>query len=239
MYRAVELSPPDRDLHRFVWCSTPEQELKDYQMTRVTFGVSASPSDFRANFPDAASKVLNSFYINDCIAGADSIQEATSLQQQLQLLLQTDGFTLHKWRSNSPEVLKVIPTHFQEESSVQEMAGPVDFHKTIGIHWNSSESNFYVHVATATLKPTGGLTKQSLVSNIARTFNVLGWFFPSTVCMKILMQWCNHCGKPEHDGTRKYQSQFSKLGPPGGNSCHSSAHFPSRGSTSLNQLRNH
>ena len=37
MYRTVELSPPDRDLDRFVWRSTPEQELKDYRMTRVTF----------------------------------------------------------------------------------------------------------------------------------------------------------------------------------------------------------
>ena len=197
MYRAVELSPPDKDLHRFVWRSTPEQEVKDYRMTRVTFGVSASPfaatkvlqqivTDFGVNFPDAACVVLDSFYVDDCIAGADSIQEATSLQQQLQLLLQKGGFTLRKWRSNSPEVLKVIPTHLQEESSVQEMLSPRDFRKTLGIHWDSSEDNFYV--ATATLKPTGGLTERSLVSDIARTFNVLGWFAPSTVCMKILMQ---------------------------------------------------
>ena len=66
------------------------------------------------------------------------------------------------------------------------MPSPVDFHKTLGIHWDSSEDNFYV--ATATLKPTGGLTKRSLVSDVARTFDVLGWFAPSTVCMKILTQ---------------------------------------------------
>ena len=42
MYRAVELVPLDCDLHRFVWMKSPREPLIDYQMTRVTFGVSAS-----------------------------------------------------------------------------------------------------------------------------------------------------------------------------------------------------
>ena len=42
MYRAIELDKQDRDLHRFVWRSSPEKVLKDYRMTRVTFGISAS-----------------------------------------------------------------------------------------------------------------------------------------------------------------------------------------------------
>ena len=37
MYRAVELDPPDRDLHRFVWRESPDQPLTDYRMLRVTF----------------------------------------------------------------------------------------------------------------------------------------------------------------------------------------------------------
>ena len=44
MYRAIELEESDRDLHRFVWRSDPDEPLK---MTRVTFGVSAS--SFAAN----------------------------------------------------------------------------------------------------------------------------------------------------------------------------------------------
>ena len=42
MYRAVALDQSDRDLHRFVWRKDPNEPLKDYHMTRVTFGVSAS-----------------------------------------------------------------------------------------------------------------------------------------------------------------------------------------------------
>ena len=33
MYRAVQLSPEDKDLHRFVWRSSPAEPLKDYRMT--------------------------------------------------------------------------------------------------------------------------------------------------------------------------------------------------------------
>ncbi len=47
MYRAIELTHTDKDLHRFVWRSHPKEPLKDYHMTRVTFGVSAS--SFAAN----------------------------------------------------------------------------------------------------------------------------------------------------------------------------------------------
>ncbi len=91
MYRAVELTPPDRDLHRFVWRNNPNLPLLDYRMTRVTFGVSAS--SFAANmavkqnavehaveFPLAAKRVHTSFYVDDGLTGADSVQEAIELQ---------------------------------------------------------------------------------------------------------------------------------------------------------------
>ena len=43
MYRAIELSPKDRDLHRFLWRPTPDVPVQIYRMRRVTFGISASP----------------------------------------------------------------------------------------------------------------------------------------------------------------------------------------------------
>ena len=42
MYIAVLLNLLDRDLHRFLWCSTPSDPLHDYRMTHLTFGVAAS-----------------------------------------------------------------------------------------------------------------------------------------------------------------------------------------------------
>ena len=42
MYRAILLTEPDKDLHGFVWRDNPREQLRDYRMTRIMFGVSAS-----------------------------------------------------------------------------------------------------------------------------------------------------------------------------------------------------
>ena len=94
MYRAVELTELDRDFHRFVWRKSPKESLQDYHMTRVTFGVSASSfvanmsvkqnaADFALQYPLAVKAVTESFYVDDGLAGADSVEEAIELQEQL------------------------------------------------------------------------------------------------------------------------------------------------------------
>ena len=95
MYRAVLLVPSDRDLNRFVWRSDPSHTLKDYRMTRLTFGVNASSfvanmsvkqnaRDHALEFPLAAKVVDDSFYVDDGLTGADSVEGAVKLQNQLQ-----------------------------------------------------------------------------------------------------------------------------------------------------------
>ena len=42
MYHAVLLDPLDRHLHCFVWHPTPSHPLREYRMTRLTFGIAAS-----------------------------------------------------------------------------------------------------------------------------------------------------------------------------------------------------
>ena len=118
MYRAVELVPPDRDLHRFVWRSDPSEVIKDYRMTRVTFGVSAS--SFVANmcvkqnalnlshkYPLAAQSVQESFYVDDGLTGADDIQSAIQLQRELDELFARGGF---HYINGIPTILRSLNT---------------------------------------------------------------------------------------------------------------------------------
>ena len=120
MYRAVLLPSDDWDLHRFVWRKRLDEPLRDYRMTRLTFGVSSSSFaanmsvkqnaiDFTQEFPLAASAVHESFYVDDGLVGADSTEEATQLQQQLQDLFTRGGFLLRKWKSSDPESLRHVP----------------------------------------------------------------------------------------------------------------------------------
>ena len=59
-------------------------------MTRVTFGIAASSLaakmsikqnalDFAHEFPLAAKSVDESFYVDDCLTGADTVEEAIEL----------------------------------------------------------------------------------------------------------------------------------------------------------------
>ena len=108
MYRAVLLSKEQRDLHRFVWREDPHQPVKDYRMARLTFGVPAS--SFAANMalsqnainhseshPKAYQAVVKSFYVDDGLTGAASVDEAVRLRREFQELFRLGGFKHRKW----------------------------------------------------------------------------------------------------------------------------------------------
>ena len=89
-------------------------------MTCVTFGITSSPflaskvllqitEDQASQFPEAAAVVQNAFYVDDCLTGASSLEEADKLQGDLNDLLSLGKFTLRKWRSSSSELLDLIP----------------------------------------------------------------------------------------------------------------------------------
>ena len=198
MYRAIKLVPSDRDFHRFVWRSEPSQTLKDYRMTRATFGVSASC--FAANmavkqnamelankYPLAADAVHKSFYVDDGLTGADDIDSAITLQRQLQDLFAHGGFMLRKWNSSEPRVLQAIYPELRETKEVISISTSVqDYTKTLGLGWNTASDTF--HLTVAKLPSSEVVTKRILVSDVAKVFDVLGWFAPATVAMKILLQ---------------------------------------------------
>ena len=132
MYRAVLLPVEQQDLHvhRFVWRRESSEPLVDYRMTRLTFGVSAS--SFVANmamkrnalenaktYPQAAREVLESFYVDDGLTGANCVKEAVQLQKQLYLLFSGAGFTLRKWKTNKPGVLAHVAAELKDKQPSQ------------------------------------------------------------------------------------------------------------------------
>ena len=198
MYREVLLSKPDRHLHRFVWRSQPDQQLETYHMTRVTFGVKSSPylavralQQTATDFSDPKTieyyHTFHSFYVDDLLAGADDTASAITLFQALRALLLKAGFDLKKWRSSSAEVLAAIPSELQEALPEQEM---IDQHanaypKTLGIAWDSRRD---VMAAQVQLPDHYVSTKRGIISDTAKSFDVLGWLAPFIINMKILFQ---------------------------------------------------
>ena len=198
MYREVELCKADRDLHRFVWREDAASPLTDFRMTRVTFGVSASPFlairtlhqtavDHGEGYPEATWHIKSSFYVDDFLGGANSSEEAIQLFHQMREVLKKGGFDLRKWRSSSTDVLDHIPTDLLESNPVKTSTADnlITHSKALGLHWDSSLDEMSPAISTATLPSS---TKRGLVSAIFRTYDVLGWMSPTTLKMKILIQ---------------------------------------------------
>ncbi len=135
MYRAVQLCETDKDLHQFVWRENSGEPLRNFRMTRVTFGVSASPfaanmavkqnaRDLANQYPLATEVVSKSFYVDDCLSGADTANDAVEMQVQLQGMFEKGGFVLRKWNSSEESVLKHISPELIDAQSVRLFADP-------------------------------------------------------------------------------------------------------------------
>ena len=179
MYRAVELTLADRDIHRFVWRSNPKEALQDYRMTRVTFGVSAS--SFAANmavkqnaidhayeYRLAADAVEKSFYVDDCLSGADDRETAIKLQQQLQDLFARGGFILRKWNISDPLILQSVSEDLRDSREVHTISETNEYSNTLGLEWNVTMDQFHLTVSnlssTENVKSSFRTSPRSLMS---------------------------------------------------------------------------
>ena len=165
-------------------------------MTRATFGVSAScftaNMAFKQNaieltdkYPLAGHVVHESLYADDTLNGADSIESAIALQRQLQDLLACGGIFLRKWNSNESFVLEAIRPELRESTEVHSITES-EHTKALGLKWNTSTDMFYI--TTSKMLPTESAMKRILVSDITKVFDVLGWFAPGIITVKILLQ---------------------------------------------------
>ena len=229
MYRAIQLPLADRDFHRFVWRDRQSDILRDFRMTRVTFGVSSSSfvanmaikqnaADKAHKYPLAAQVVDDGFYVDDCLTGADSVEEGIELSSQLRALFAEADFLLRKWNSSSTSVLQAIPPELRDDQTSLTISDQEEtYTKTLGIEWHSVLDYFRLSVANQSTHTA--LTKRALVSDVAKTYDVLGWFAPVIIKAKILLQrvweskvdWDDPVPDPIVEEWSLWRSQLSSL----------------------------
>ena len=81
------------------------------------------------------------------------------------------------------ELLHSIPEELREKEAVHLISTPGDCQKALGVHWNTDLDT--LHVSNPTLTPLRGPTKRQIASDMAKTFDLLGWF---ALVLKILLQ---------------------------------------------------
>ncbi|GFV62827.1 uncharacterized protein TNCV_2815851 [Trichonephila clavipes] len=192
MYRQILVDPNQRDLQRIMWKTSADAPVKTYKLATVTYGTVSAPflatrtlralaDEEKAEFPDAADVICNDSYMDDILSGESTLEGAKKLQTRLSQLLQRGGFELHKWVSNSPELLKdlsasssVFDKEFQD--------APV---KTLGMLWDPK-----VDCLTYKVKISNkvNFSKRDVLSEIARLYDPLGLIGPIVTKAKIFIQ---------------------------------------------------
>ena len=135
-------------------------------MTRLTFGVTSSPF--------LACQTLHQL-----------AEDHSSAYPQASRVV-CNSFYVDEWRAGSEVVINSIPKELREQGDVQELPTPSECHKTLDIHWDMTKD--MLHVSTPAEQPMKEPTKRMLSSDVARTFDALGWYAPSVVSIKILLQ---------------------------------------------------
>lgn len=198
MYRQILVREEDQDYQRIVWRTSPNDPIIDYRLSTVTYGTSCAPylaikvlkqlaKDEGEKYPNAASVVARDFYMDDLLSGGDTESEVVSLCEELISLLHLGGFTLHKWGSNSVDVLNSLPVgdNPPQASYAIKMQDSV---KTLGIKWNPVKDCFELKLPYFELNKTCKLTKRVVLSEIAKIYDPLGWLSPVVIVFKVFIQ---------------------------------------------------
>ncbi|XP_071963839.1 uncharacterized protein [Antedon mediterranea] len=136
---------------------------------------------------DAAEFVRRGFYVDDALKAVPTIDGAISLIKRTVDMLSRGGFRLHKFLSNSPEVLKSLPTTSIASKVNQLDLSDLPTERTLGILWNAAEDTFTFE-ANLRNKPS---TRRGILSTVSAIFDPLGFVGPYVLLGKrILPEIC-------------------------------------------------
>lgn len=124
-------------------------------------------------------------YVDDFISGCDTIKDTLELRREMEYLFSKGGFKLRKWALNSQKVLDSIPSTNREAATCLDVFCE-DVIKTLGVLWNTinDEFNFIINMSKEPTK----LTKRTLLSDVAKLFDPLGFLAPVAINAKFLFQ---------------------------------------------------
>ncbi|KAE9521350.1 hypothetical protein AGLY_018254 [Aphis glycines] len=184
----------ERYQHIF-WRASPLDELKEYQLNTVTYGVNCALylalrvlKDLAENcckeLPDVRQTLTHQTYVDDICVGSDSISQLLTLKSDLQSVLSAAGFELKKWSSNDPQVLATIPQEDRVQKVLQFDDPEAGLVKVLGLNWDSSEDTFGFEVSPS----CDIITKRAVLSTIARIFDPIGLIAPVIFYAKHILQ---------------------------------------------------
>ena len=158
------------------------------------FGAKCSPScatyclretakQFGKNFnPKVAETILKSFYVDNCLTGADSEETAIDLIKSLRALLALRGFKLTKCLSSSDRVMSSVLEEEKSKAARSNLPSVAPQQRVFGISWNTATNEF---LFTADL-PNFPITKRGMLAVTNPLYDPLGFVAPVVFLARLL-----------------------------------------------------
>ncbi|XP_076376168.1 uncharacterized protein LOC143258753 [Megalopta genalis] len=222
MYRQILVHPADRKYQRLLWRAQPHLPVQEYELNTVTYGTASAP--FLATrtlheigltcahtFPTSSKVIINDFYVDDLLTGAQTEQEIETLKGELTQILSQAGMDLRKWASNCPTVTATDSTERNREIAVDKDP------KTLGLLWSPTTDHLMFRVEAP---QDQRVTKRTILSEIAQIFDPLGLISPIVIVAKLILQqlWQTQTGWDQsipqnlHSQWLQYRQDISKVG---------------------------
>lgn len=194
-YRQVKVTEECADYQRILW--RMNGELNEYKLTRVTFGTASAPYlatkalhqlaiDEEINFPIASTTTKLDYYIDDFLSGSDNLEESCEVYRQMTGLMKAGGFQLQKWASNNRDFEDYVQKTCCNSSNVYKLKSN-DIVKTLGLIWNK-ETDEFQYTINLPDQTNSNITKRTILSDISRLFDPMGWLSPVIIVAKIMIQ---------------------------------------------------
>lgn len=192
MYMQVKIQEDQHDLQRIFWRPTKHEPVQEFCLTRVTFGMASATFcavramhqcaiDNASRYPRALKPITEHFYMDDGLIGADSVEEAKIVCQEVKASLSEGGFELDKFRSNKKEAIAGM-TGDEGEQMFQE--GDMEV-KVLGLGWNCRDDELFFRWKPQVV--SWQWSKRIFLRELARVFDPHGFLEPAIVTGKILM----------------------------------------------------
>ncbi|XP_070567346.1 uncharacterized protein [Ptychodera flava] len=160
------------------------------------FGAASSPgcangmkhlaNENKTEFPSAASFLQEDFYVDDGLTSKESTDEAIKVVKEAQTVCAKEGLHLHKFISNSREVMDSIPID-ERASGIKDVDlnhDSLPIERVLGIQWCVETDTFKFNIQ-AKDKPA---TRRGILSTVASIYDPLGFLAPFVLIGKRVLQ---------------------------------------------------
>ncbi|XP_008484712.1 uncharacterized protein LOC103521378, partial [Diaphorina citri] len=167
----ISVAPNDRDFLRFLW-QTTDGQLKVFRHCRVLFGASPSPflleacinlhidttlslcKEGKSNYSIVLLELLkNSFYVDNCLASVDNIEQAQSFITLASSVMIERGFELRGWEKSGDQVDKTT--------------------NVLGLVWDRYSDTLAINTERLSTMKFDNVTKKIMLSAAHRLFDPL------------------------------------------------------------------